>query len=581
MDNDELELGHYGRIFRRSWWMIALAVVATVILAILFLPSPRNFYESTVSVQLIPSEADVGRINDPISEETEALVAESLGDEVVAASPVDLELDEWRENLLVSACLNTGALVVTTDCNTQILEFSYRGDTPDEAVSVVELSAMTYLDARFERAQNIRQTNADLLTSQLDDLDLRIQTEESILGTFDPETVEYKLSEIRLRRLEPERLELRSELNALQGRVLEVGRVLGSVSTPVEDTSGIPRPFAILAGILMGLLLGGLAAVLTDRLDRRVSSAAETEIDLSVPVLGDIPRITDDSPALVTAVGSTTPGAEAFRRLAAAAVAPRNGYVVDSITVTGANDNEGRTTVAVNLALAIAQSGRRVLLVGADRRNDALDRLFGLVGHLGMNDFLRSNGDLEAARSAIDHCEERLGIHIMPTGTGAAAPLTNNGLAALLGVAHERNMIVVFDSPPALTHADGLQLASVADAVYIVAAVGRTRRSELAELRVQLLNVQADVAGAVLNRNSRLSLLPTGAGDIGTVRVPTGVPGNNKGSTNPFEQAAPFESLHRMTTSSATSPPQASPIESNEPADAEVVGEDDPAGDRA
>ncbi len=143
-----------------------------------------------------------------------------------------------------------------------------------------------------------------------------------------------------------------------------------------------------------------------------------------------------------------------------------------------------------------------------------------------------------------------------------------------------RNMIVVFDSPPALTHADGLQLASVADAVYIVAAVGRTRRSELAELRVQLLNVQADVAGAVLNRNSRLSLLPTGAGDIGTVRVPTGVPGNNKGSVNPFQQSAPFESLHRMGTPGAASPPQASPS-GPEPVEADVVGEDDPAGDRA
>lgn len=581
MDNDELELGHYGRIFRRSWWMVALAVVAMVILALLFLPSPRNFYESAVSVQLIPSEADVGRINDPISEETEALVAASLGDQVVAAAPAEFELtlDDWRENLVVSACLNTGALVVTTDCNTQILEFTYRGDTPAQASGLVQLSADTYLEYRFGIANGVRQTNIDRLTSQLDDLDLRISTEESILGTFEPDSVEYTLSEIRLRRLEPERLEIRSELNVLEGNVLEVGRLLGTVSTPEEDSSGIPRPFAILAGILMGLVLGGVAAVLSDRLDRRVSSSSETEFDLSVPVLGDIPRIVDDSPALVTAVGSSTPGAEAFRRLAAAAVAPRNGYVVDSITVTGANENEGRTTVAVNLGLAIAQTGRKVLLVAADRRNDALDRLFGLVGQIGLNDFLRSSADLDNARSAIDHCEERLGLFVLPAGSGSAAPLTNNGLAALLAAADERNMIVIFDSPPALTHADGLQLASVADAVYIVAAIGKTRRSELAELRVQLLNVQADVAGAVLNRNSRLSLLPSGAGDIGTVRVPTGIPGNNRGSVNPFEKSAPFETIHRFGAADSAAPAQASPIDDADIA--EVVGEQDPAEERA
>lgn len=590
MDNDELELGHYGRIFRRSWWMLALAVVAAVILALVFLPSPRDFYESTVSVQLVPSEADVGRLNDPISEETEAIIAKKLGDEVIAASPFDVTLDEWTENLLVSACVDSGALIVTTDCNTQILEFSYRGDTPEQTAGMVELSAATYLEYRFAVANDLRTRSVERLEAQLDDLDLRIANEEAILTAFEPGDVDYTLSEIRLRRLEPERLDVRSELrfaeNALQEdepldvRIQSVGRILGGVSTPIAESSGIPRSFALLAGILMGLVLGGLAAVLSDRLDRRVSSATETEFDLSVPVLGDIPRITEDSPALVTAVGSSTPGAEAFRRLAAAAVAPRNGYVVDSITVTGANDGEGRTTVAVNLGLAIAQTGRRVLLVAADRRNDALDRLFGLVGHTGMNDFLRSNADIDAARVAIDQCEERLGLYILPTGSGSAAPLSNNGLAGLLAVAQERNMIVVFDSPPALTHADGLQLASVADAVYIVAAVGRTRRSELAELRVQLLNVQADVAGAVLNRNSRLSLLPAGSGDIGTVRIPTGVPGSGKGSVNPFEKTAPFESLHHFGASATQTPPQASP-NADEPAEAVVVDEEDVANDRA
>ena len=107
-------------------------------------------------------------------------------------------------------------------------------------------------------------------------------------------------------------------------------------STPEADATGIPRLFTILAGILMGLVVGGLAAILTDRLDRRISGPLEAELDLGVPVLGDIPRITEDSPALVAAGGRGTAGAEAFRRLAAAALAPRDGFVVDSIAITGA-----------------------------------------------------------------------------------------------------------------------------------------------------------------------------------------------------------------------------------------------------
>jgi len=302
MNDDELELGHYGRIFRRSWWLLALSVVAAVLFALFALPSQRNFYESQVNVRLVPSLGDVGRINDPISEETEALVAVSVGDRVIEGSQFpETSLEQWGESLLVSACLNTGAIVVTNDCNTQILEFKYRASTPEKALYYVDRSAQTYLDARLERAEVIRDNTLDRLKNQLEDLDLRIQTEETILQNFEIDSVEYTLANIRLRRIEPERLDLRSQVNDLENTPLDVGFFLGSISTPQADSSGIPTPFAILAGIMMGLLLGGLAAIFLDRLDRRVSSPAETETDLGVPVLGDIPRITEGSPALVTA----------------------------------------------------------------------------------------------------------------------------------------------------------------------------------------------------------------------------------------------------------------------------------------
>ena len=570
--DEELELGHYGRIFKRNWWIFALSIVSMVLFAVLLLPGQRDFYESRISFRLVPSDGDVGTFNDPVNEETEAIIAKSLGDTVVErmiGTYPELTLEGWNENLAVSACADTAALIVTNTCNTQILDFSYRAGSPQKAIDLVETSAEVYREARFERASVIRDNTLGQLGSQLEDLDLRIQTEEAILQNNDSDSVEYLLAEIRLRRIEPERLELRSSILQLTSSPLDVGSQLSSASTPEADSSGIPLPLSVVAGILMGLLLGALASVLSDRLDRRVSSAAETEADLGVPVLGDIPRITEGSPALVTAVSQETEGAEAFRRLAAAALAPRNGFVVDSIAVTGANENEGRTTAAVNLALAISQSGRNVLLIGADRRNESVDQLFGLSLEPGLNDFLRSKADLEAARAALDAAPVRLGITILPTGVGGTTPLSNNGVAALLAIAQERNMIAVFDTPPALTHADGLQIAAVADAVYIVAAVGRTRRSELNELRVQLLNVQADVVGAIINRNSRLSLLPSGFGDVGAVSVPTGVPGNASASA----------AAHQFGSKGRATAPQASPVANARDGveDAEVVAEvDDP-----
>ena len=563
--NDELELGHYGRIFRRSWWIIAIAVIATTLLSALLLPGQDNFYTSSISVLLRPGDADVGPASDPIIEDTEIGIALSalIGERVIAQQPT-IDLDTWRENLTISACLDTGAAVTSTRCDSQILEMSYRGETPEQSRAIVEQTADSYLDFRIERETLLKESRLTDISNQYDDLDLQAIQEIRQLGEAPEGSVEATISELRLRGIENRKLELDRQLTSLNTPI-DVGDLLGQeASTPEADSSGLPRSFSILAGVLMGLLLGGLLAILTDRLDRRVSSAEETEVDLGVPVLGDIPRITEGSPALVTAMGSQTLGAEAFRRLAAAALAPRSGFVVDSIAVTGANDGEGRTTASVNLALAIAQTGRRVLLVGADRRNEAIDQLFGLSLEPGLNDFLRSKADLEAARNALDSAPERLNITILPTGVGAPTPLSNNGISALLAIAEERSMIVVFDTPPALTHADGLQIAAVVDAVFIVAAIGRTRRSELSELRVQLLNVQADIAGAILNRNSRMNLL-AGFGDVGTVNVPSGVPGN---------AASRSAAAHSFGEKAASTVAQASPIEQ-----ANVISDDEVGAD--
>ena len=326
---------------------------------------------------------------------------------------------------------------------------------------------------------------------------------------------------------------------------------------PNADHRAFPT-ISIATGALMGLLLAGVAAVLSERLDRRVTSEREVEADLGVPVLGNIPRITEDSPALVTAVGAETPGADAFRRLAAAALVPRQGYVVDSVAVTGATDKEGRTTAAVNMALAFAQSGRQVVLVAADRRNNAVDRIFGLVNEPGLNDFLRSRADIEVARSMLAQAKETLGIRVVSTGTGSPPPLSSSGLAAILAAAHERGYLVVFDSPPATRHADALQIASIVDAVYVVTAIGKTRRSELSDLRIQLLNVQADLAGAIINNTSRISLLPAGVGDVGAAGVTTAPTWQTSTKGN-------FETLHSLRRGfddggrPMAGPPQASP----------------------
>ena len=571
MSEEEIEFGNYGRIARRGWWVLAIGAVIGVLLALGFLPGPSQFYESRVSVLLVPGDSDIGQGADLINEDTELGIASSqvIGDRVVSQAE-DLTLEQWRENIVISACLGNAdsIIVLNDDCSTRILEFSYQGNTPERAQEIVQLTANTYLTFRSDREQAQRAETIRNLEAAFADLEVRGDTERAAFLAAEEDSLDAALIERRLNEIEDNTFIVVSQLTELQSRSSDVGSLLGQASTPEAGSSGIPRLLAILAGALIGLLLGATVAVLLDRRDRRVGDAQELEQDLGVPVLGDIPRITQDSPALVTAVSAHTPGAEAFRRVAAAALASRNGAVVSSIAIVGANEDEGRTTTTINLALAMAQTGREVLVVNTDRRNIVIDRIFGLTGEPGLNDFLRSNATVEDAHMAIDHSSQRLGIRLLATGTGSEVSVSSSGLQALIAAAKERNMVVIFDTPPALTHAGGLQIAAISDAVYVVAASGRTRRSELSELRSQLDNVQAYLAGAIFNRTSRLSLLPAGAADIAgdvaiaTVAVPTGIPGNVKnGARNAFDNSAPAPAPAPVeATATAVAQPVVQPV---------------------
>lgn len=590
MDNSELELGHYGRIFRRNWWMFALALPACMLLAVFFLPQQRDFYQSTLSVLLSASDADVGKASDPVNENTEVGIATSplIGVAVVEASEYPVDLETWRDKLFVTSCFESELFGNGGGCDSQILTFTYEAGSAEKAPGLVQLTAETYLADRVDRATRFREASIAQLRKNIDDENLRIANKRAVHQAAEPGSIEAQLALTDLETYQTRATQAIRELEEIESQPIDVGRLLGDASTPEAGASGIPLPIAVTTGALMGLLFAAFAAALSDRLDRRVTGAQEIETDLGVPVLGNIPRITEDSPALVTAVGAETPGADAFRRLAAAALVPRKGYVVDSIAVTGANDKEGRTTVAVNMALAFAQSGRKVVLIAADRRNDAVDRLFGSVNEPGLNDFLRSRADLEIARSMLQRAKETLGIRVVSTGTGTPPPLSSSGLAAILAAAHERGFMVVFDAPPALRHADGLQIASIVDAVYVVTAMGKTRRSELANLRIQLLNVQADLAGAIINNTSRMSLLPTGSGDVGPAAMPRS---ESAARVANDRTRSDFETLHSLrpahhfgTPDRSARPPQASPTApADQPGrsgsedfdDAEVIDEDE------
>jgi receptor protein-tyrosine kinase len=277
------------------------------------------------------------------------------------------------------------------------------------------------------------------------------------------------------------------------------------VTVQVTERAGAPdtalspqKGPGLLAGVLVGALFGGLVAGARGRLDGRVGDPEDAARLARAPVVGIVP--VDE----VLARESVTSGVEPVRAAEALGQLRTNLQFLDVddppavVLVTSAGPGEGKTTVAVQLALSMAATGRRVVLVDADLRRPRVTSRLGLVGGAGLSDVL-------AGRAALDDVLQPYGEDKFSVlGSGAAPPtpgglLASAAMAGLLAELRRRNDMVLIDGAPLLPVADARGLAALVDGVLICVRHGRTKENNLVEARAALDRVGARTLAVVLN----------------------------------------------------------------------------------
>jgi capsular exopolysaccharide synthesis family protein len=244
--------------------------------------------------------------------------------------------------------------------------------------------------------------------------------------------------------------------------------------------SGLSLKLLLSVGAFIGLLLGAGTAFVRDRLDDRVRDRDDLERCLEGAVLGAVPRVRRSArPASVFTTAPNSAAAEAYRYLRAHLdrLLARTEGAGKVVLVTGAQPREGRTCVASNLALALAQAGIRVLLVDADLRHPSLASVFETGARPGLTELL-------AGRAA-------LGDVVLPAGVAGLQLVTAGEedrpaelfdgarLARVLQRLRTAADVVIVDSGPVLSVADPIALALLADLVLMVASVRRSRRAAI------------------------------------------------------------------------------------------------------
>jgi capsular exopolysaccharide synthesis family protein len=258
----------------------------------------------------------------------------------------------------------------------------------------------------------------------------------------------------------------------------------------------------IALAIILGLLGGVALAFAAEHLDTSITTQEQIEERLGLAFLGIIPSIerNKDGTAqdLVVHTHPKSAIAECLRAVRTNLLFMSPDKPLKTILVTSSGPQEGKTTTATSLAITMAGSGNRVLLVDADMRRPRVHRIFGAGTAEGLSSLILGQGSLEEAIRRT----EVANLDVLPCGAIPPNPAELLHVAAfqrLLREMAERYDRVILDSPPIGVVADAVVMATHVDGALLVLKAGVTSRDVARQAVRQLRDVKAPIFGAVLN----------------------------------------------------------------------------------
>ncbi|MEX0833307.1 MAG: polysaccharide biosynthesis tyrosine autokinase [Actinomycetota bacterium] len=405
-----------------------------------------------------------------------------------------LKLNSSPESLLKG-------LTVQVEANTEILGIQYTGDDPKQAQRLAQGFAESYVEYRRNRA-------LDVITGEKTQLIAAISNTRKQIAGLGKRAV--RASPAKQAQLSAQVNVYQAKLTALQQQLLDLqpspeetrgGEIVQPAVVPTAP-SGPNHAQAVVLSLVVGLALGVGVVFLRERMDKRLRGGQELEEQLGAPVLAVVPHFgglkRKQRPQLVALEEPQSGAAEAYRTLRTNLKYVGRGWDVGLLSVTSPLPGEGKTTTVANFAVAMAQTGKRVIAVSCDLRRPALHRFFGAENEIGVTTLLTGKARL------VDVIQQTpmSNLRLLATGPVLGNPaelVESEEMHDLLRDLRTVADFVIVDTPPLLAVADALPLASQSDGVLIVAEATSTSRDALARVKQQLDQVQATVVGAVFN----------------------------------------------------------------------------------
>lgn len=256
---------------------------------------------------------------------------------------------------------------------------------------------------------------------------------------------------------------------------------LTTVEEPyAPEGPSFPQPISILGlGLLAGLAIGIVILALREVLDTRVRTEEDIAEVSDLAQLGGVPfddQLRKGQLIVQAPVGSAL--SESFSTLGTNLQFLAVGASARSFVITSSVQGEGKSSIAVNLAISLRDAGHRVLLVDADLRRPRVAQMLGLEGAVGLTDVLRGRAELP---DVLQYWGPE-GLEVLPAGTVPPNPLEilgSESMAELVAELQREYEIIIFDSPPLLPVSDARVLGSLCSGLLMVVGAGKVHRPQL------------------------------------------------------------------------------------------------------
>jgi tyrosine-protein kinase len=496
-----MELNKYIFPLRKWWWLLVASTLIAVMFSSLSVLRQPTIYQSRTTLMIGTT------ITDPNPTSNELMLGQQLAAAYADLANREIVRNATKDALKINRLPDYTARALP---NTQLIEIVVNDTIPERAQIVANGLADQLMHLGPISAQPQDRGRQEFIHQRLNNLETQIKETESeieklqgeLADTFSAEQIKDKQEQITSLESKLSSMENNYGLllsNTQQG-ALNTLTIIESAELPTNPI-GPMKGLTILLAAVVGFALAAGEAYLLEYLDDSLKSPDAVMRLFSASIIGHVFEQGDgknEEDQLYNADDLDHPIAEAFRSLRTNIEISQVDRPLKTILVSSADIGDGKTSVAANLALSMAQREKMVVLIDADLRKPKIHEFFELTNDRGLVDLISGR----AAIGDVLQFKNDRKVAVLTTGNTPPNPaelLSSKKMEQLLCQLQETTDVVIIDGPPFIV-ADAMILASRVDGVLMVVRPGHTRES-LAKAAIEHIRlVGAKVVGVVLNR---------------------------------------------------------------------------------